>query len=277
MKLNPRLTIAIALLVAAVNSPAQVLISGYLANPASTDSPYEYVQLVAAQNLDFSLNPMSVVFANNGTGTANGWVEGGNITYKFNLTSGTVSAGSVFYVGGSGKLINGSGSADISGQNWIRTINTGTTAGDDFGNFQSAGVLGNGGANADGIGIFNTTTLTASTVPLDAVFFGSGTGTAVVGGGTQGYQLPVNDLYGGGKLQSASPLFLDPASGTYTRLTGAYDPQSGLWTVARTAAVVASPTTITDITPQITVVPEPASFALAGLVAAGFLSFRRRK
>ena len=273
MKFNPLFTAAMFL---TVSSPAQVLISGYLANPAGTDSPYEYVQLVAAQGIDFSTSPMSVVFASNGAGTANGWTEGGNITYKFNLTSGTLSAGDVFYVGGSGKLINGAGSLDISGQNWIRTINTGTTAGDGFGNFQSGGVLGNGGANADGIGIFNGTTITAGTVPVDAVFFGTGVGTALVSAGTAGYQLPVNDLYAGGKLQTTSAIFADPASAAYTKLTGTYDPSAGIWTTTRTAALVPSPTTLPSIASAITV-PEPSALALAGLAAVAWIGHRRRK
>ena len=236
MKFNPLFTAAMFL---TVSSPAQVLISGYLANPAGTDSPYEYVQLVAAQGIDFSTSPMSVVFASNGAGTANGWTEGGNITYKFNLTSGTLSAGDVFYVGGSGKLINGAGSLDISGQNWIRTI-------------------------------------TAGTVPVDAVFFGTGVGTALVSAGTAGYQLPVNDLYAGGKLQTTSAIFADPASAAYTKLTGTYDPSAGIWTTTRTAALVPSPTTLPSIASAITV-PEPSALALAGLAAVAWIGHRRRK
>ena len=47
----------------------QIVISGFEANPAGTDSPYEYVQLKATQAIDFSVTNYSVVFANNGTAT----------------------------------------------------------------------------------------------------------------------------------------------------------------------------------------------------------------
>src|SRR5262245_32725190 len=99
-----------------------IVISGYIANPASTDSPFEYVQLKATQDIDFALTPYSVVWANNGTATANGWVNGGAITYGLNLTSGVVATGDVFYVGGSAKRIDGNNSTDISSENWIRAI-----------------------------------------------------------------------------------------------------------------------------------------------------------
>jgi hypothetical protein len=111
------------------NSKAQIIISGLIANPGGTDSTYEYVQLVATQNIDFATSNYSVVFTNNGSALATGWIAGNAISYGFNLTSGTVAAGSTFYVGGSGKRISGSGSTDISSLNWIKTINTVTTAG----------------------------------------------------------------------------------------------------------------------------------------------------
>ena len=173
----------------------QIVISGFEANPAGTDSPYEYVQLKATQAIDFSVTNYSVVFANNGTATSNGWIAGGSLTYGFNLTSGTVAAGDVFYVGGSGKLINGAGSTDISGATWIRWINTGNTPGDGFGNAATSGVMGNGTANADGIAVFAglTSSLATTSVPVDAVFYGTAVGTAKPA--TGGYTMPDNDYY----------------------------------------------------------------------------------
>jgi hypothetical protein len=229
-------------------------ISGYMANPAGTDSPYEYVQLKALQAVDFSATPVSIVWANNGTATGNGWVEGSSITYKFNVTSGTLVAGDVAYVGGTGKLINGSGSGDISAQSWLRTIDTSTGAGDGLGVANSAGVMGNGGANADGIAVFIGTSLTDTSVPIDAVFYGAAIGTAVVSAGADGYTLPYNDLYNGGFLKSTNPIFFDPASGAYVRLTGTYNTNSLQWIVPRTASSVAGPTNIADVASGITLV-----------------------
>lgn len=272
-------TLLAALLLASLTSArSQVIISGYLANPSGTDSPYEYAQFIATQNIDFSLTPMAVVFANDGTATASGWVAGGSLSYEMSLTSGTVSAGQTFYVGGSGRLINGGGSTDISGQNWIRTINTGTTGGDLFGTANSAGVVGNGGANADAIAIFNSTTLTASSVPIDAVFYGSAVGTAFVSS-SSGYTLPANDLYSGGYLQTNSTIFSDPGSAAYTILSGTYDTNSSAWTTPRTSTLTTLTTSssLSAIAPQINLVPEPSTLALGGLGVAVLAALRRYK
>ena len=97
--------------------------------------------------------------------------------------------GDVVYVGGSAMATTGVK---------IRAINTATTAGDRFENIAAGGVLGNGGANADGIAVFELpiASLTNTSDPTDAIFFGTGPtpGGAVVTSGTAGYQLPISDL-----------------------------------------------------------------------------------
>ncbi|AUI70075.1 ExeM/NucH family extracellular endonuclease [Beggiatoa leptomitoformis] len=236
----------------------KLLISGYLANPQSTDSPYEYVQLIAVENIDFSVTPHAVVFTNNGTATSNGWVAGGALTYGFNLTTGTLNAGDIVYVGGSGKLINGSGSTDISSATWLNAINTATTAGNSFGTAASSGVLGNGGGNADGIAIFDVavSSITASTVPVDAVFFGTGVGSAKPA--TGGYTLPTNDLYDNaqGTFGNGTNTFIfsDPAGSGFTKLTGVYNTNTATWTTARTGSSITLSTSsvLSDITTAIT-------------------------
>lgn len=260
---------------------ADIVISGYMANPAGTDSPNEYIQLVATKNIDFSVTSYSVVVANNGVATSNGWVNGGAISYKFDMTSGTVNQGEVFYVGGSGKLINGPNSADLSSQKWIRAINTGTTGGDGFGAAAASGVIGNGGTNADGIAVFSGTSLTASSKPLDALFFGTGVGTAKPASG--GYVMPDNDRYSNsqGTFGNGTNTFLfsDPASGGYTKLSGTYSLDTNSWTVARTGISVGSPTSIADISSGIlfSSVPEPSSLLALGFVASLGLFHRARK
>lgn len=206
--------------------PQGLLISEYMANPPGTDSPFEYVELVATRNLNFGETPYSVIWTNNGNATANGWVAGGGITYGFSITNTTVSAGDVVYVGGTSMVPTGP---------YLRQINTGTTAGDRFGNANSGGVLGNGGGNADSIGVFNRgiNTLTDLSVPIDAIFFGTGTGSAVVSGGVDGYTLPINDRYSGGFLQSNSFLAPDPGSGDATIATGIFNPTTGAFSAAR--------------------------------------------
>jgi hypothetical protein len=71
---------------------------------------YEYVQLMAVKDINFAVTPYSVIICRNtstATPTAKAWVEGGNRTYKFNLTEGTVSRGEFFYIGGKAKALNG--------------------------------------------------------------------------------------------------------------------------------------------------------------------------
>jgi hypothetical protein len=203
-----------------------LLISEIFTNPSGDDSPFEYVELIATQAINFSATPYSVVFANNGTANSNGWIAGGNITYGFSITSGSVNPGDVVYVGGSSMSPTGTK---------LRTINTGNTAGDRFGNAATVGVLGNGGNNADGVAVFNVNinNLTSSTIPVDALFFGTGTGNAVVSGGSAGYQLPVNDRYNGGKLESNSYLAPDPAANQAILATGTFNTSTNTFTTSR--------------------------------------------
>ncbi len=203
-----------------------LIISEFLPNPSGTDSPYEQIELVATRTIDFGITPYSVVVTNN-SGTIQGWIQGGTTTYGFEITTGIVNAGDVVYVGGS--LMATSGVV-------LRSINTLTTGGDGFGN-PSSGPFGNGGSNADGVAVFAmpVMSITPSSVPVDAVFCGAGptTGTAVVNAGLDGYQLPVNDLYPGGKLQSGSFIAPDPGSAQYIVSTGAFNPATGAFTTAR--------------------------------------------
>lgn len=207
-------------------------ISEVLVNPAGTDSPFEWVELVATDAIDFSVTPYSVVVSNNGTATANGWIAGGTITYGFAITSGAVSPGDVVYVGGSSMAPTGTK---------LRVIDTGTQGGDGFGN-SGTGAMGNGGANADGIAVFNMdiATITPSSVPVDAIFYGTGAGIAVVNGGADGYQLPVNDQYAGGKLQNNSFIAGDPASDASIRATGFFNTTTDTWFGQRSWAVQAA-------------------------------------
>jgi len=221
--------------------PAGLLISELLTNPAGPDSPFEYVELIATQAINFAITPYTVVFANNGPANGNGWVAGAGLTYGFSITTGTVTAGQVVYVGGSSMAPTGTK---------LRTIDTGTTPGDGFGNLNTIGVLGNGGPNADAVGVFDVAigSITDTTVPIDAIFFGTGAGTAVVALGADGYVLPVNDNYAGGFLQAASFVAVDPVANNLIA-TGTYNSGTGTFTTNRTWA----PGALTDGTSSLTV------------------------
>jgi hypothetical protein len=221
------------------SSPTKgMLISEVFADPAGSDGAQEFVELVVAKPINFATTPYTVIFVNNGTATANGWVAGGVLTYAFQINSGSVNAGDVVYVGGS---------AMAPTVNVIRSINNTTTAGDGgIGSINANGVIGNGGGNADAVALFDlpVASINNGSVPVDAIFFGSGIGGAVVSSGAAGYQLPVNDNYNGGKLQTTSFLAPNSSSGSYLKATGAYNVQTNTFTTPRTWA---NTTTFTNL------------------------------
>lgn len=242
-------------LVANAQNPGLV-ISEILANPPGTDNAFEWVELVATKPIDFSVTPYTVVVNNNGTATANGWINGGAVTYGFAITTGTVNSGDVVYIGGSTMLPTGTK---------LRTINVVSTAGDGFGN-AAAGVFGNGGSNADGIAVFDLPvgSITSSSVPVDAIFYGTAVGTALVNAGADGYQLPVNDLYSGGKLQTTSFLAPDPGSDITVRASGTYNTATNSWAISRSWT---TQTTVNDnaTSVNLTTVTPPGTASISGV------------
>ncbi len=229
-----KIVTSLLLLLLASTAKAQnpgLVISEFFINPSGNDNSLEWVELIATKNIDFTVTPYSVVVNNNGTATANGWINGGGITYGFQISTGSVTTGQVVYVGGNTMAPTGTKA---------RVIDVITTPGDGFGNAAgTAGVFGNGGANADGIAVFSVpvASITSSTVPVDAVFYGTAIGSAFVTT-TTGYELPINDLYTGGKLQTTSFFTTDPAAGT-SKATGVYSTASSSWTTPRTWSVQA--------------------------------------
>jgi hypothetical protein len=68
--------------------PNPAIITGYLADPDGTDANYEYIQLMATQDLDFRQKPFSLITTNNaGASTptgfpVQGWATGGLILLR---------------------------------------------------------------------------------------------------------------------------------------------------------------------------------------------------
>src|SRR5699024_7658004 len=202
---------------------ADIIITGFMVNAHGADVPqkgdtrdytdkpyggvltleggYEYIQFMALRDIDFSQTPYSVVVGRHYTPHPEGWATGGSRSFKFNLTEGQAAQGTFFYVGTGAKRIDGywdeGHSTDISAANWIRNIqaNLGDdnkVAGDGFGS-STSGLLTNS-KKADGIAVFEGTDVTASSVPIDAVFYGSEVDGALDGG--EGYLIPEqSDLY----------------------------------------------------------------------------------
>ena len=266
-----------------------IVVSGWLTNVNGDDSPYEYAQFVATQDIDFALTPFTIVWNDVGvvgsTGTASfsdGWAGGSLLSYAFQLTSGTVTRGEVFYIGGSAQLLAGPGSTSFASQRWLRTINTSLTGGDGLGSADSTGVFGNGGPNADGIAVFSglASAITSTTVPLETVFFGTAVGTAHPASG--GFKAADNDHYLSAGIfgdPGNDFLFADLAQNQFERLFGTYNWGTQQWDVPRTGSVVTlnSSSTSAAIASMITVVPEPSALLLAAGGMTALFAARRRK
>ena len=215
---------------------AGLLISELHSDPSGNDSPFEWVELIATKDITFSTTPYTVVFANNGSATTKGWMQGGsaalppaNSTYAFLIDSGSVTKGEVVYVGGS--LMTPSGKK-------LRIKNTSTENGDGGIGLANllTGVLGNGGGIADGIAVFNkpVSQLDSNSVPVDAILFGSGIGAAALADTSKGFVLPNNDRYSGGHINSSSFIAPDILGKYSLEATGNYNSSTGLFTVPRT-------------------------------------------
>ena len=240
--------------------PSPVIITGYLPDPPGTDASasaqYEYIQLMATKDIDFSVTPFSVVTTNNAGSTnpfpVNSWATGAARTYKINLTSGTVTKGQFFYVGGTTKLIWGAGSTNISSAKWIASVNYASNPGADFG-AATANLLANSG-NIAGIAVFEGTTVTATTVPLDVMMYGGSTANSgnvySPGPPAVGYRITNTDYYTtiNPSSRQAQPFFANgtntnrlgfqatqanPTGGSFVRLGGIYDANSGRWRTGR--------------------------------------------
>jgi hypothetical protein len=243
-------------------SPA--IITGYLADPNGTDANYEYIQFLATKNIDFSLTPFSVYTTNNAGSTnpfpTTGWNLGGARTYKFNLTVGKVSKGEYFYVGGTGKLINGLGSTDISAAKWISSVNYTLVTGSNGIGSTTTNLLANSG-NIAGISIFEGVVVNQNSLPLDVIFYGGVGGNFYSAGPPAvGYRITNTDFYSTNNPSNGTPQpFIGAGTNTFrlgfpiaisfASLGGEYDAKSGRWNVRRALkSLPVSPTsTINEI------------------------------
>lgn len=176
-----------------------LIITGFCNDPSGGDGNYEYIQLMANTDIDFTEIPFSVVVCNN-AGTVlhtAGWATGGSKTFKFNLTEGEVKKGEFFYVGGHQKMINGANSTSIAQANWIRSFQyagAGSSGFDGIGNV-NANILPNSG-NAGGVALFVGTNISESTIPIDVVFYGGFATASIINLELgRGYRVTNNDHY----------------------------------------------------------------------------------
>lgn len=258
-----------------------IIITGFIADVKGGDGNYEYMQFIATKNLDFGIENFSVVVTNNaGASTptgfpSKGWATGalatkGNArTFKFNLISGTVLKGQFFYVGGSGKLINGASSTDISSSKWIRAFNYTNTNGDGFGQ-KTSGLFPNSG-NASGCAVFKGINVDVDSKPIDVVFIGGGGSLFSNANTPMGYKIANTDFYdvinpitlesqpyykAGSNTISFN--YLPPDVGYFNKLGGIYDPKLGKWVKARTQnGVVLTKTSILQEIEGVFPAPDP--------------------
>lgn len=178
---------------------APVIITGMVTDVKGGDGNYEYFQLMATRDIDFSVTPFALVATNNANAStptgypAAGWATGSKRTFKFNLTSGFAAKGTFFYVGGAGRKINGSGSTSLTTSNWIRYFDYTKQDGDGFG-LKTTGLMANSG-NASGVAVFEGTNITVDSRPVDVLFVHNGGSLYTAGPPMKGYKITNTDYY----------------------------------------------------------------------------------
>ncbi|HTI91433.1 MAG TPA: hypothetical protein VL727_12645, partial [Puia sp.] len=229
---------------------ASAIITGFMSDVKGADQPYEYVQLMATKDIDFSVTPYAVVVINNANAStpagypSKGWATGDMRTFKLNLSSGFAAKGTFFYVGGSGKMINGSGSTDMSSSNWIRAFDYSKQGGDGFGR-ATTGLMANSG-NAFGMAVFADSAVDVNSVPQDCIFISTGGSLFTAGPPAQGYRITNTDFYDivNSITLENQPFYREGSNtlsfayntadlGIFNMLGGVYSPSLGKWVKAR--------------------------------------------
>lgn len=269
---------------------AQIVITGVMGDPVGADAPksgtevsgveqkggYEYIQLMATKNIDFSKENYALVIARNSEKkpvTAKGWAEGRGITYKINLMHGQVEKGQFFYVGGAEKLIAGYSEAlnfrttyigeDAEDKKnraiWIGAKDI-SKKGDGFGSApnESSGLMPNGISNTYAIAVFTGTKVDANSIPIDAVFFGQKSSAWLMYDGRNGYLVPIkSDLYEANNRQkyfgqgSNTAIFAPQKTterGNFAMLAGIYNARKKEWQKSRKATYI---TLVPSLTPAV--------------------------
>jgi hypothetical protein len=192
-----------------MGSPAQeLIISGFMGDPKGGDGGYEYVQMLATQDISFATTPYSIVFCvnaggnNTATPLAAGWATGGQRTIKWNITKGGVKKGQFFYFAFQNKKISGSFGIDtfpsttnLYQKTYNATGDGGLAKASAFNS--SSGPFANSG-NTCGVALFKGTTVKETSVPEDVLFVASGGGADIYNTAKTpivGYRICNNDWY----------------------------------------------------------------------------------
>lgn len=255
---------------------AAFVISGWLAQPTTSDANYEYIQFLALRDINFSDENFAVITCNNagqtnGEPPPQGWVSGTyandngivrNRTYKFNITSGTVKKGEYFYVGGTSGRINGpnSGANSIPATKWVRQHAYNSLPGDDDVGGMTTNLLANSGLTY-GVAVFRGTTVVHDTEPMDVVFLRNPQTDYIlfgpVNGEDRGFRVTntdyytvtetiryinqydaLNKYYNVNSVGGAGSTVTNLGAGNFLELRGVYDVVTAKWTTARSRNVI---------------------------------------
>lgn len=242
-----------------------VIITGFMSDLDGGDGNYEYVQMMATEDIDFAATPYAVVVTGNANASTpaghpiQGWATGGKRTFKFSLYEGFAAKGTFFYVGGSGKKINGSKSTSIASSNWIRSFDYTKQGGDAFG-VPTTGLFPNSG-NASGVAVFADSAITVDSKPVDVLFVSTGGSLYTPGPPPRGYFITNTDWYDVKNpitledqpyfMSGSNTLALKYNGGQqyFNLMGGVYNVSLGKWTTARsqTALLLNRESVITDI------------------------------
>jgi hypothetical protein len=242
-------------IIVSLTSTAQpgLLIHRILATPSGSGSnKKEVIELVATRSISFATEPYTIIAANGATAT-NGWISGGASSYAFAISSGSVTVGQYVYVGGTSAVITGTCNKYLVDP----TVSVGAGS---IGAISAVGVIASGSGNAGGVAVFNmaAASITNTTIPVDALFYGDAEGLAP----QANFTVPVNDMYFGGSLAWPDNRYLAPlpASGAFiVPLAGSrFYPSSNRWGVGRrfttnTTAINCATASIISLTGQLQV------------------------
>jgi len=183
-----------------------MVITGYFPDPKGSDSPktgavsgagfehpgqYEYVQLMALRDIDFTKEPYSVVVTNSSIPAHWGMGLDDPTTkrvYQMNFETGSVKKGEFFYIGGSAGMIasywQDYGSPLFDEDKYWKVDYAAEPGGNGNGAAKDgSGLMGNGSgaigllANSkgypDGVAVFKGTHVDANSTPIDVIFYGT--------------------------------------------------------------------------------------------------------
>lgn len=251
-----------------VQSNAQIIITGAMQNPAGDDyiatnpvpgsapfgNGYEYVQFMATEDITNATN-FSIILTRNSASSATGWVNASNTnSYKVNIPSLTAAKGTFFYLIGMDPKFNGAASVVFTGTANIIQFDQSVAGADGQGNAATSATAFFPDANPSGIAVFNTQSPTATTRPIDAIFFGAASRPPYLANQSPYYTVPTYDsgddaLYFDEDNTDGNSLYLTATGveGRFYKFVGVYNTDTQKWTTTRVIGTNTNPTSLSNL------------------------------